>query len=81
MFKQYSAPWNNLEQRLDWAKRCKIQYQYPYSKKNKMSRARSPYDTYGKCIQNFISKSEGRWPFGRPRCTWWDNIKTDLKEI
>jgi hypothetical protein len=26
-------------------------------------------------------KPEGRRPLGRPRCTWVDNIKIDLREI
>jgi hypothetical protein len=28
-----------------------------------------------------VGKPEGRRPLGRPRRTWEDNIKTDLREI
>jgi hypothetical protein len=26
-------------------------------------------------------KTEGKRPFGRPKCTWEDNIRLDLREI
>jgi hypothetical protein len=28
-----------------------------------------------------LGKPEGKRPLGRPRCTWVDNIKIDLREI
>jgi hypothetical protein len=28
-----------------------------------------------------VGKPEGKRPLGRPRCTWNDNIKMDLREI
>jgi hypothetical protein len=28
-----------------------------------------------------VGKPEVKRPFGRPRCRWEDNIKTDLKEV
>jgi hypothetical protein len=28
-----------------------------------------------------VGKPEGKRPFGRPRCTWEDNIKMDVKEV
>jgi hypothetical protein len=28
-----------------------------------------------------VGKPEGKRPLGRPRCTWVDNIKMDLREI
>jgi hypothetical protein len=28
-----------------------------------------------------VGKPEGRRPLGRPRCTWEDNIKMDLREV
>jgi hypothetical protein len=28
-----------------------------------------------------VTKSEGKKPFGRPRCRWEDNIKMDLQEV
>jgi hypothetical protein len=28
-----------------------------------------------------IGRSEGKRPLGRPRCSWEDNIKLDLREI
>jgi hypothetical protein len=28
-----------------------------------------------------VGKSEGKWPLGRPRRRWIDNIKMDLLEI
>jgi hypothetical protein len=28
-----------------------------------------------------VGKPEGTRPFGRPRCRWEDNIKTDLQEV
>jgi hypothetical protein len=27
-----------------------------------------------------VGKPEGKRPLGRPRCTWVDNVKMDLKE-
>jgi hypothetical protein len=29
----------------------------------------------------FVGKTEGKTPLGRPRRTWVDNIKIDLREI
>jgi hypothetical protein len=34
-----------------------------------------------KFIQDFVGKSEGKRPLGRPRRRWYDNIRTDLREI
>ena len=28
-----------------------------------------------------MGKSEGKRPFGRPRCRWDDNIKMDFQEV
>jgi hypothetical protein len=28
-----------------------------------------------------VGKPEGKRPLGRPRCSWVDNIKMDLREI
>jgi hypothetical protein len=28
-----------------------------------------------------VGKSEGKRPFGRPRCRWEDGIRMDLREI
>ena len=28
-----------------------------------------------------VGKSDGKRPFGRPRCRWEDNIKMDLEEV
>ena len=28
-----------------------------------------------------VGKPERKRPFGRPRCRWQDNIKTDLQEV
>jgi hypothetical protein len=28
-----------------------------------------------------VGKPDGKRPLGRPRCTWVDNIKIDLREI
>jgi len=28
-----------------------------------------------------VRKSEGKRPYGRPRCRWEDNIKIDLQEV
>jgi hypothetical protein len=28
-----------------------------------------------------VRRPEGKRPLGRPRCTWEDNIKMDLREI
>jgi hypothetical protein len=28
-----------------------------------------------------VGKREGRWPLGRPRHRWEDNIKMDLREV
>jgi hypothetical protein len=33
------------------------------------------------CVRNLIEISKGRRQFGRPRHTWEDNIKFDIKEI
>jgi len=32
-----------------------------------------------KCIQIFVTKSEGKRPVGRHKYRWEDNIETDLK--
>ena len=29
----------------------------------------------------FVGRSDGKRPFGRPRCRWDDNIKMDLEEV
>jgi len=34
-----------------------------------------------KRIQTFGRKPEGKRPLGRPRCSWEDNIRMDLREI
>jgi hypothetical protein len=34
-----------------------------------------------KCITILVGKPEGKRPLGRPRFSWVDNIKTDLREI
>jgi hypothetical protein len=34
-----------------------------------------------KCMQNLDGKPEGKKPLGRPRCTWEDNIKMELREM
>jgi hypothetical protein len=34
-----------------------------------------------KCIQRFGQKPEGKRPLGRPRYTWEENIRMDLREI
>jgi hypothetical protein len=31
--------------------------------------------------RTFVGKPEGKRPLGRPRCTWVDNVKIDLKDI
>ena len=28
-----------------------------------------------------LGKPEGKWPLGRPRCRWVDNIRMDLQEV
>jgi hypothetical protein len=35
----------------------------------------------GKSVQSFFAKPEGKEQLGRPRCSWEDYIKMDLKEI
>jgi len=44
-----------------------------------------PYSTHGGGDKNvcktLVGKSEGKRTFGRPRCTWEDNIRMDLKEM
>jgi hypothetical protein len=30
---------------------------------------------------SLVGRPEGRRPLGRPRCTWEDNIKMDLREM
>ena len=40
----------------------------------RMGERRGPY-------RASVGKPEGRRPFGRPRRTWEDNIKMDLREV
>jgi hypothetical protein len=35
----------------------------------------------GNAYRIFVGKPEGKRPLGRPRRTWMDNIKMDLREI
>jgi hypothetical protein len=28
-----------------------------------------------------VGKPEGKWPVGRPRCSWVNNIKIEFREI
>jgi hypothetical protein len=34
-----------------------------------------------KHVEVLVGKSEGKRPLGRPRCTWKDGIKLDLRDI
>jgi hypothetical protein len=34
-----------------------------------------------KAYRILVGQPEGKRPLGRPRCTWVDNIKMDLREI
>jgi hypothetical protein len=34
-----------------------------------------------RCLQVLIERPEGKRPLGRPKFTWEDNIKMDLREI
>jgi hypothetical protein len=34
-----------------------------------------------RCVQSFVGKPESKWPLGRPRSGWIDNIKVDLEEL
>jgi hypothetical protein len=34
-----------------------------------------------RCLQGLVGRPEGKRPLGRPRRTWEDNIKLDLREI
>ena len=31
--------------------------------------------------RKLVGNPEGKWPLGRPRCRWEDNIKIDLQEV
>ena len=33
------------------------------------------------CTQVLVGKPEGKWPLGRPRRRWEDNIKRDLQKV
>jgi hypothetical protein len=46
-----------------------------------MSRACSTNGAQRNVYRIFVGKSEGKRPLGRPRCSWVDNIKMDLREI
>jgi hypothetical protein len=46
-----------------------------------MERACSTHGRYEKCVKILVGKPEGKRPFGRPRCRWKDNIRTDLREM
>jgi hypothetical protein len=41
----------------------------------------APMRAEGNAHRIFIRKPEGKRPLGRPRHTWVDNIKIDLREI
>jgi hypothetical protein len=38
-------------------------------------------DREEECTEGFVGKLEGKRPPGRPRPTWEDNIKMDIREI
>jgi hypothetical protein len=38
-------------------------------------------DHYRNAYRILVGKPEGKWPLGRPRRRWVDNIKMDLREI
>jgi hypothetical protein len=41
----------------------------------------APTGEMRRAYEILVRKAEGKRPFGRPRCTWEDNIKMDLAEI
>jgi hypothetical protein len=50
-------------------------------KQDKVGKARSIHGRDWKCIQILIGKTEGKWLIRKPKCSWEDAIKVDLKEI
>ena len=48
--------------------------------KNEMGGACGTYGGRG-VHKVLMGSSEGKRPFGRPRCRWEDNIKMDLQEV
>jgi hypothetical protein len=46
-----------------------------------MGRARSTNGKNWNAYRIFVGKPEGERPLGRPRRSWLDNIKMDLREI
>jgi hypothetical protein len=46
-----------------------------------MDGACSTYGGEERCIQDFVRKTEGNIPLGRPMLIWEDNIKIDLQEV
>jgi hypothetical protein len=51
------------------------------SRRMRCSGVCSTHGRENKCIQCLIGKVEGKRPVGRPRRRWYDNIRTDFREI
>jgi len=49
-------------------------------KKNEVGGACNTHWDKQRCIQDLVGRPEGS-PLGRPRHTWWDDIKVDLQEV
>jgi hypothetical protein len=50
-------------------------------KKDEMGRACTTNGEKRYAYRILVGKPEGKRPLGRPRCTWVDNIRKDLREI
>jgi hypothetical protein len=54
---------------------------YTQAKEDEMGRECSTNGEEEECILDIGRKAEGKRPLGRPRRSWVDNIKMDLREI
>jgi hypothetical protein len=50
-------------------------------KEDEMRRACSTNGETRNAYKILVGKPEGKRPLGRPRCSWVDNMKMDLREI